>query len=160
MCSTFFWPGWISFLSKQLARRARSFIREIARLGENLVEALNTSCSSLKCYVSHCLQYCGESLDDASRPLLRASIHTSPRFRSENKLSNIPSQPPTMSRGADKSTSKCNAFRETFQTRSQYMAFCRLQGFIHGNCEQGTSLYYGLLRAGISFPLRTHHTQS
>lgn len=34
---TFFCPGVISFLSKQLARRARSFIREMATLGENLI---------------------------------------------------------------------------------------------------------------------------
>lgn len=33
---TFFCPGWISFLSKQLALLARSFILEIATLGENL----------------------------------------------------------------------------------------------------------------------------
>lgn len=33
---TFFCPGWISFLSKQLALLARSFILEMATLGENL----------------------------------------------------------------------------------------------------------------------------
>lgn len=33
---TFFCPGWISFLSKQLALRARSLILEMATLGENL----------------------------------------------------------------------------------------------------------------------------
>lgn len=35
-CGTFFCPGWISFRSKQLALRARSFILEMATLGENL----------------------------------------------------------------------------------------------------------------------------